>query len=333
MLGDLIRRLFGASPGVKDDLPGIIDRVVAATDSRLALLPGYRKALTPGMRTTLAYVEALSQKLPDALELSLLSFTLDRRLGLFFSSPSSLLCLLQKNQSLQTFFQSASNGDDAYALLMMQRTDSMRYGVASQDGEIRSDVEQTVVSFDHHRLLMPCPSLDVLRQRSPERGLELLTRVIARRLALLDRERVALDYELTRIRLRLIAVSNPGRVMIDAMPADDSLPQEPGALLALQQKCNLRMQELKRVTELGGLLELVSHMLEHPQDYLHVELSALNLDRMGILQGANAEPDVTRVCVEEIMLGPDEPVHRVVLPVHVSRVAIAELERCVSAGG
>jgi hypothetical protein len=330
MLGDLIRRFFSAGPGGSDILPQTIDRLVAATDSRLSLLPGYRKVLAPGMRTSLAYVQSLSQKLPDSLDLSLLSFTLDRRLGLFFSSPSSLLSLLKKNQPLHEFFLAASNGPDAYALLMMQRTDSLRYGMAQQDGELRADVAQTVVSFDQHRLILPCPSMAALRQRSPERGLDVLTRVIARRLALLDRERLALDCELTRISLRLSALSHPQRVLIDAMPVDDSLPKGREALLARQQVLTQRLGEVKSVTELSGLLELVAHMLEHPEDYLRLELSVLNLDRMGVVQREEAGSDATQLCVEDMLMGPDEPVQRVELPVHVSLDAIAELERCVT---
>ena len=213
----------------------------------------------------------------------------------------------------------------------MQRTDSTRYGVANQNGELRSDVAQTVVSFDRHYLMLPCPSFEALRQHSPARGLDVLTRVIARRLELLDRERVELDCELTRIRLRLSALANPKLVLIDALPDNDPLPLDLDALRALQEQKSQRMLELKTVTELNGLLELVAYMLEHPEDYLRVELTALSLDRMGVVQSEQAGQEVTRVCVEEILLGPDEPVHRVVLPVHISRQSISELERCVAA--
>ena len=207
MLGELLRRLRGRTSSLDDLLPQTIDQVVSATDTRLALLPGYRRALTPGMRKSLAYVDTLTDLLPDVLDLSLRAFTSDRRIGLFFASPESLLFILKKNQALQDYFESAANGDEAYALLLMQRTDNVRYCVVNQSGEIRSDVAQTVVSFDHHRLLLPSPSMEALRQRSPRRGLEVLTGAIARRLSQLEKERGDIECELTRIRPRLSALA------------------------------------------------------------------------------------------------------------------------------
>lgn len=330
MLGELIRHFFRPTPEAERLLPETIDRLVAATDARLALLPGYRKALAPGMRLTLQYVDSMGRGLPDTLDLSLLSFTLDRRLGLFFSSPSSLLTLLKSNASLQTFFQSASNGDDAYALLIMQRTDSTRFGVASLDGELRSDVAQTVVSFDHHRLILPCSSIDELRRRSPERGLDVLTRVIAHRLELLEREKVDLECELTRVNLLQSAQAHPGQVLIDAFPTGDAMPASREALAARRQDVVQRLTELKGLTELSGLLELVGHMLEHPQDYLRAELTRVDLDRMGIIQQEGSDQETTHLYMEEIKLGLNEPVRHIVVPVHVSRSAIRELEDCVA---
>jgi len=333
MLGAMLSRMLGRGQGRDELLPLAIDRVVAATDARLALLPGYRKALTPGMKISLAYVESLTDQFQDDLDLSLRAFTLDRRLGLFFSSPASLLALLRKNQPLQDFFHSASNGEDAYALLLMQRSHSLRFGVANQDGAIISDVAQTVVSFDHHRLMLPCPSREALRLSSPRRGLDLLATVIARRLALLEQERSGAERDLARIRMRLSVLANPGSVLIDAMAPDETLPQGREALLQRQSELQQRLVELRSLAELSGILEQVSQMLAHPQEYLRVEPLALYLDRMGVVQEGAAAQEATMVSVEEVQLGPGHAVRRVVLPVHVSLDAIRELEQCVAADG
>ena len=58
--------------------------------------------------------------------------------------------------------------------------------------------------------------------------------------------------------------------------------------------------------------------------------SSVCLDRMGIeLRNATAE-DATRLCLEEVLLGRDDLVRRVLLPVRVSREGLADLERCVT---
>ncbi|TDR79896.1 hypothetical protein [Paludibacterium purpuratum] len=330
MLSALIHKVFGAASAQSAAEQQAVDRVVAATDARLSLLPGFRKALLPGIRISRDYAASLVRDLPDPLELSLLAFTLDRRLGLFFSSPASLLAMLMRCETLQDFFHTPSQGDEALALLLMQRTDTQRYGLANRDGEIRSDVAQIVVSFDHHRMMMPCPSIDALRQRATDRGLDVITRVIARRLELLAKERSDLESELTRIRLRLTALVRPDAVLIDAMPADDSLPQDREGLLRRQSSAQERLGEVRSVTELSGLLELVAHMLSHPQDYFRLEQETLKLDRMGVLQAEASDDDCTQVCMEELHLSPGEPVRRVILPVRVCRAALAELTQFVS---
>lgn len=332
MLDELIRRLLRCDGGRAARLDSAVDMVVAQTDARIGLLPGYRKALLPGVRRSIDYVSALSAQLPGCLDLSLRNFTLDRRLGLFFSSPSSLLTLLERSEPLQDFFLAAANGDDAYALLLMQRTDTLRYGMAADDeGEVHSDVAQTVVSFDRHRVILPCQSVELLHQRSVQRGLDVLTQVVGRRLQALSQERSSLELELTRIRLRLSALTNPDAHLIDALPGDDALPQDAAGLAARRDLLQQRLQEVRSVTELNGLLELVAHMLLHPEDYFRVELATINLDRMGVLQPAG-DDDITPVCVEELLLSHDAPLHRVMMPVHVNRPAIDELRRCVAAG-
>jgi hypothetical protein len=331
MLAELLRRLRGESPKPGKILPAVIDQVVAATDSRLALLSGFRRSLTPGIRISMNYAESLAQTLPDVLDLSLAAFTLDTRIGLFFSSPASLLLLLKRSQGLQEHFHSAGNGEDVYALLLMQRSDTLRFGVACQDGEIRSDVAQTVVSFDHHRLILPCRSHDDLLQLVPQRGLDVVTGVIARRLAQLEKERGDLEGELTQIRMRLSVLANPGALLINAMPAEHhQLPMDRNALQRRQEQVLDRLQELRNVTDLKGELDLVCHMLEHPQDYFRAERSLLYLDRMGIRLDADCAQPPIDICQEEVLLGQEEPIYRVVLPVHASRTAMAELERCVS---
>jgi hypothetical protein len=304
--------------------------LVAVPNPRIALLPGYRTALMPGMRTATGYIRQMLEHLPAPLELSLLSFTLDRRLGLFFSSPVSLLSLLKQDQALLEFFRSPSFGDDVYALLLMERSDSLRFGVVNQGGEIRADVAQTVVSFDHHRLALASPSLDALRERLPGRAMELLLQVVSHRLVLLERERVGLDCELTQVRMRLSALSNPGLVLVDAMPSDEVLPQGREALLARLSVLQQRLSELKAALDLSGALGSIAGMLADPDSCLRLSPVSLCLDRMGIVQTEETGQELTHLLIEEVLLGADDSAPRVVLPVHVSRQAIADLERCVA---
>lgn len=333
MLAEWIRGILGGSSAQDEGLSAVLDHVVASTDPRLSLLPGYRKTLLPGVRATLEHVAGLSSSLPESLDLSLLAFTLDRRLGLFFSSPASLLALLKRSEPLRSFFLSASNGEQAYALLLMLRTDTQRYGLSDERGELRADVAQTVVSFDHHRVVLPCISMDALREQVRQRGVDVLARVIAVRLENLNQERQTLDSELMRIRLRLSALAHPESLVIDAMQGEDTLPSSKAELEARQAALQHRLDEVRSMTELSGLLDMVAHILEHPADYFRVEQEVLSLDRMGVLQTDPGHEGATRLYMEQVLLGHDKVQRRVVLPVRVSRSALDDLERCVEGGG
>lgn len=130
-------------------------------------------------------------------------FAQDPRLGLLFSGPASLLSCLRQSEPLRNFFLSASQGDEAWALLSMARSETGRLGVA-MEGELRREVPQQVVSFDGHRLAMPCASRELLLESSARRSQEMLTTVIARRLSLLEQLRQTLDNEMSRLQLRVV---------------------------------------------------------------------------------------------------------------------------------
>lgn len=74
--------------------------------------------------------------MPEPLELSLRGFAQDPRLGLLFSGPASLLSCLRQSEPLRNFFLSASQGDEAWALLSMVRSETGRLGVAMEGGGV-----------------------------------------------------------------------------------------------------------------------------------------------------------------------------------------------------
>jgi hypothetical protein len=166
-----------------------------------------------------------------------------------------------------------------------------------------------------------------LREQATLRGLDVMTNVIARRLALLSKERSDLDSELTRIRLRLAALAHPDSLLIDAMPDNDPLPRDREALLQRQAAAQERLDEVRNATELSGLLDLVAHMLLHPQDYFRLDKETLRLDRMGVLLPAASDEEATSVCMEELWLSPGQAVRQVVLPVRICRSALEALLR------
>lgn len=302
-----------------------IDRLLSACDRRLCLLPDHQHALMPGMRIAQAYLSTLSDRLPPVLELSLQSFSRDPRLGLMFAGPPSLLELLDGSDALREFFSSAANGDEAWALMTMQRSETSRFGVAMENGELRNDVAQVVVSFDGHRLQMPCASEEQFRTQSGERALNVLTSVIARQLSMQEQTRLQLEAELGRLQLRRLALKSTSQVVVDGQ-GDDDLPDTLAEVDRRLSEVRPLLESLRELNSLEGALDSVRHVLEHPDDYFSLESVTLSLNRMGIKSDA-LEEGATTLQLEELVLGRDKPIRRALMPVRVRRESIAELRR------
>ncbi|OHX15427.1 hypothetical protein [Chromobacterium sphagni] len=327
MFERLLRRLGldGQSRQRTRMLAGQIEQLIDACDKRLRLVPGYLDALTPGMRASQAYLSTLMAQLPPVLTLSLPSFSRDPRLGLLFAGPSSLLELLDGSGPLHEFFLSAGNGDEAWALLTMQRSETSRFGVAMENGELRNDVAQVVVSFDGHRLVMPSPSQEQFRRNSGAHALEVMTSVIARRLSLLEQARQQLEAEQARLQLRRLSLQSDRCVVVDCQASDACLPETAAGVDARLAEIGPQLDELRGQASLDGLLRTVREVLEQPADYFSLQTVTLRLNRMGIKVGRDDE--ATDLTLEEVVLGKAMPVRRALLPVRVHRHDIAELRR------
>jgi hypothetical protein len=320
-----------ASRQKKADLLHAIETVIAGCDGRLRLLPGYQQRLLPGTRRTLDYLAGLPWQRIAPLELSLRSFATDRRLGLLFSSPLSLLLCLKGSAPLQSFFLSASQGDEAWAIMSMSRSENVRFGMVEHNGEVRTDVAQQVVSFDQHRLIDPSATPEDLQQSTRHHGLTVLVAVIDRRIKLLQQMRLDLQTELEQLQLKLATFGQEGRVVIDATGGSGTLaslqPADAQALRQREAEVQLQLQPLARLAELDGILDVVREVLEQPEGFFRVEAQTICLNRMGVLHDRVDADDVTALSYEQVILGQLQPISRVLMPVHVQRQHLQELEQ------
>ncbi|WP_051229288.1 hypothetical protein [Paludibacterium yongneupense] len=331
MFGNLLRHFGESSPSARQSkalAQQAIEQLVDKIDPRLRLVPVYQKALLPAVKLSLDYIKSLPGAMQNPLDLSLSAFRQDSRLGLFFASPGSLLALLRGSPELQEYFASPSSSDTVFALLLMKRSETQRFGIADENGTLRGDVAQTVVSFDNHKLVFPSLSLEALLGTSSERSMDVLGDVIARRLQLLEMTRLSLDVELTRIELKLSCLTTPGTVLIDAMEADGPvLPDSRGELEARRAEVKMCLSELRPLATPDGLLAALVDMLNRPADFVRMSLSTLYLSRFGIKLNEAAGEAATELCFEEVELGAGVVEHRAVVPVRTSRQALAELEQ------
>ncbi|MGC0151746.1 hypothetical protein ACPRNU_04730 [Chromobacterium vaccinii] len=327
MFEHVLRRL-GLDAGSRRQAKALaaqVEQLIDGCDRRLRLLPDYQRALAPGLRVSQDYLSGLLEQLPPPLRLSL-PFSRDPRLGLLFSGPSSLLQLLDGSAELREFFLSASNGDEVWALLSMQRSETRRFGAALEGGELRNDVAQVVVSFDGHRLMMPSVSDEALLRQSGAHALDVLCAVIARHLGEREQARQLAEVEQTRLMLRRRALGADDCTVIDGGGDCGDLPDTLSGVDARLAELAPRLAALREDACLEGMLRQVRRILERPADYFSLRAVTLHLNRMGV----QAEPGgdgVAELRLKEVVLGREQSVRRALLPVRIRRDDIAELRR------
>ncbi|MDN0073628.1 hypothetical protein QU481_01805 [Crenobacter sp. SG2303] len=323
--------LFGSSPKISAEVREAIDPFVQAVAPKLALLSNYRKVLEQPMSRLLDYANGFSTRIPEPLDLSLRKFTMDPRIGMFFASPVSLLETIDSSAALSEFFAQPHLGDEAYALLVMQRSEKSRFGMGNENGTLRADVLQKVVSFNAHRLTLAEPTPEAFAAALRNRSVQLLTQVVAAKLATQDRRRQQLEADRQRLMLRVEAARRQGQCIVIDGTRDGS--EEEGDLDSMTAKLaavESELASLKTAAELPNRLNAVAELIGAPEQLLGMHRASLHLDRMGIVQeeeNANAQ---NLLCFEEVETGGESPVRRVVVPVRVTREAIRELEDSVA---
>lgn len=301
-----------------------------AVDPKLSLLSNYHKVLEQPFSRLLSYVDRIAKPMEQPLGLSLHSFAMDPRLGMFFYSPSSLLATIQDSEALTEFFKQPRLGDEAYALLTMVRSEKSRLGMENDNGTLRTDVLQTVDSFDAHQLILAEPTPESFEMALRKRSIQLLAEIVASRLALQDQHRLQLEMEHQRLTLEIDALRRTGqRIEIAGAETDEEQDASLENLTTRLAEIASELAQLRELAQLDNRLAEVAHLIGAPEQLLGVNHLYLHLDRMGIVQeGENANVE-NLLCVEEVMFSESVPIRRVVVPVRVTLEAIRALEAAV----
>ncbi|MGL6069677.1 hypothetical protein [Craterilacuibacter sp.] len=311
--------------GLNDDkreLDDFIRTLARVAEPKIELLPGWRRSLLVGARQSRAYAEKLASGLAPALDLSPQGYNADRRVGLMFANPEVLYQTLNGSEALRDYFLRAANGDEAYGLLVMQCQQKSHFGSALRNGQLLDDVAQTAVSFSGHRLVAVCRNEAELKLEAVQRAFHALATVAARRIELQTARLQALGTEKMQLELKLATLSGKALV-VDATPENDRLPDTREALLAYLAEVNQELQTLSAVATLEGKLAEVQRVSNAPEHYLAVRSEQLFLDRMGIVRSPSEGEDGIPLDIETMTFGRIEPVERVIMPVRITRQALA----------
>ncbi|MGA9163356.1 MAG: hypothetical protein WBZ31_02785 [Thiobacillus sp.] len=261
-----------------------IERAVDGTDSRLRLLPGYRKRLREPVIHAIDHVVALVDAIPAPLAASRDGFNADPRLAAMFVSAEQMLDMLGRDRAMTNFLKEASAGaEQLTALLMAERIEKNVLGMELAGEQVRRDVAQLTVSFRNHRLVDVADNEAETRRLLKRRAFDHLLSLALARIAEVREERSDLARQRDVLRHKLLTLERSGW----SFEEGEATPSEPASLQAELADIEIELERLGSDAEvLSTHLDIVVDQLAQADQLLRGEALHMRLDSMNIQRDA-----------------------------------------------
>lgn len=261
-----------------------IERAVDGTDSRLRLVPGYRKRLRGPVIAAIDHVVALVDGLPAPLAASRDGFNADPRLATLFVSAAQMFEVLGHDRAMLEYL-SASSGlaDRLTALLLVERYEKNALGMELAGDQVRRDVAHLTVSFRNHRLVDVTDNEAETRRLLKRRAFDHLLALALSRMVEVREERADIARQRDVLRHKLATLERSGW----SFEAGEGAPTEPASLQAELADIEIRLGRLgSDANVLNTHLELVAGQLEQAGQLLQRDIFRMRLDSMNVQREA-----------------------------------------------
>jgi hypothetical protein len=261
-----------------------IERAVDGTDSRLRLLPGYRKRLRGPVIHAIDHVVALVDGLPPPLAAGRDDFNADPCLGTLFVSAAHMLEVLGRDRAMIEFLNShAAGAERLTAALLAERIEKNVLGMELAGEQVRRDVAQLTVSFRNHRLVEVADSEAETRRLLKRRAFDHLLALALARIVEVREERTDLAHQRDVLRHKLATLERSGWSFAEG----EGEPSEPASLQA--ELADTEGQLARLGSDAGVLdthLDIVADQLAQAEQLLQSETLRMRLDSMNVQRDA-----------------------------------------------
>ena len=294
-------------PGRLAEIAGAVENVVDGTDTRIRLVPGYRKKLQSVVLDSLEYTDELVNHIPAAIEVSSRTFTSDPYVNAFFTNVPDLQSVFSHSSEIREYMDGVY-GDDAQccALLCMRRSERTVLGMELSGDMLKRDVRQVAVSFSDHRVYSPAPGEAETREglkRCLFQGLvnNALDRIMKLRLA---SHELQSRHQLLHTRLR--HYTQKSRRAKDG----ESAARLAGEIEATRRELEQIEQQMVNTPALLTpqlSLEQVTGVLGRPEEFVRTRSVRLKLNKMGIRISDDSPQPCNDLNLTEAIVGNEPP--------------------------
>jgi len=275
-----------------------IERAVDGTDSRLRLLPGYRKRLRKPVIQAIDHVIPLVDAISAPVAAGRSEHGTEPRLAAMFASAEDMLDIFGRDTALADFLASAEGAASprVTTLLLAERVERNILGMDLVGDQVRRDVQQVAVSFTAHRLLDPRGDEAETRRQLKRRAFDHLLSLALTRIAEVRVEREDLMRQRDLLRRKLTALERGGW----GFEAPEAGHTDPAALATELDAVTAQLDALGAdQSVLHAHREIVAELLGDAPRQLWAEEITLYLDPMNI-QRDPKDPSARRIVLQEL---------------------------------
>jgi hypothetical protein len=264
--------LFGhRSEQVNPALLASIDRAVSAVEPLLKQMSGYPDSYRKPVAAGLEYARRLAASVPGPVTIDRESYASDTYVHALFPSVELIRDALCTSHALQDYQHEFPSSDELYALMGMRRIEKTLVGMELSGLTVQRDVVQQAVYFTSHTIDHPAPGEQQARERVAMSFFDNLVGKVKKRVEQRKQDRQSQLHEKDILTSRLRAANAQTRP-------------------ALEQELS---RIIRNMQSTGSSLDLRNYeadfkaVLLHPEEYLRLVQTAINLDSMGIRREAD----------------------------------------------
>lgn len=260
---------FGSEPCGERDGPALlaaIERAVTAVEPLLRQISGYPDSYRKPVAAALEYAHRLAASVPGPVTVDRESYAKDAFVHALFADVDAVAEATCSSLALQDYQREFPASDELYALMGMRRNEKTVVGMELAGDVVQRDVVQQAVYFTSHTLANPAPTEPQARELVAMSFFDSLTGKVKQRVEQRKQEKQAQLLEKDMLMARLRNVHDRDRPALEAQLA---------GMIS-------RLQSSSSALELSNYAADFEAVLLHPEEYLHLEQTAINLDGMGI---------------------------------------------------
>lgn len=283
------------SPPADPQIIDIVEQAINVVDPRLRAVDNYQKLLLPAAQKAWEHVCNITRHMPEPVLVTANAWSSTPLIRALFATPQDINAIFSQSEELQEIANTVQGKlhPELTGLLVVQRQEFTRLGVATEGDTVRHDVPQKTISFKDHRVVGPVANPSNLRREIKRRALHQIFLTALDKIQAILAERQHLEDQRSMLQNRLRLLQQQRGELSDMLQSIKAPPAPPELAAQLADNVAILMKNRASLDTLDDYLHLLADTLTHSADVVHANRISLTLNSMNILETAGTENTAT----------------------------------------